>query len=326
MRRARALAFGAPSLAALLATLADPAIALADEGGASIWIPGQFSSFASEPGLPGWSFETTGYISGVRQKANLAAARAGARVNGRVEFADYVYATPGYTFFTPVLGGQLALSATFSYGWDEVTATAVVTRRNGRTTDTALTELAWGVSDSSPQASLKWQFGAHNVMAYVTGNVPTGYYNPDTLAGVAAGHWAVDGGFGYTYDKNGLEFSVTAGATYNFYNFNTLYQSGVDGHVEVGTSWMIADPFYIGAVGYLYNQLTPDIGAPVDLGPHISRVAGAGGQFGWSFVTGNVAVSVNLRGYGEFASQNRPEGWNAWLTVSLSQAQKKSDK
>jgi len=113
MRRALALVFGASALAAL----ADPATALADEGGASIWIPGQFSSFASEPGLLGWSFETTGYISGARQTADVAAARGGALVRGRVEFQDYVYATPGYTFKTPVLGAQLALSATLGGRW-----------------------------------------------------------------------------------------------------------------------------------------------------------------------------------------------------------------
>jgi hypothetical protein len=29
---------------------------------------------------------------------------------------------------------------------------------------------------------------------------------------------------------------------------------------------------------------------------------------------------VNLKGYGEFAAQNRPHGWNTWLTVQLAPA------
>jgi len=29
---------------------------------------------------------------------------------------------------------------------------------------------------------------------------------------------------------------------------------------------------------------------------------------------------VNLKGYGEFAAQNRAEGWNAWLTFVISPA------
>ncbi len=87
---------------------------------------------------------------------------------------------------------------------------------------------------------------------------------------------------------------------------------------------MVADPFYIGAVGYFYNQITPDIGAPPDLGAHMSRVAGAGPQLGWSFRTRNVEVDVNVRAYGEFAAQNRPEGYSAWFTVTISQVKKKA--
>lgn len=293
---------------------------MADEGGGSIWIPGQFASFAASRTLPGWSVETTAYVSHAKQTSENAAARGGARVNGRVEVQDYFYVTPGYTFETPVLGGaQLYFGATASYGWMDTSVTAVISRRNGRTSDTALDESAWGVSDLTPLASLKWQFGPHNVMAYVTGNIPTGYYDPETLAGVAAGHWAADGGFAYTWDGGqGLEFSLTAGATYNFINPTTLYQNGVDGHVELGASWEVASPFYIGAVGYLLNQLTDDVGAPADLGGHRSRVAGAGPQLGWSIRTSRVNVDVNLRGYAEFAAQNRPEGWNAWLNVTFS--------
>jgi hypothetical protein len=29
---------------------------------------------------------------------------------------------------------------------------------------------------------------------------------------------------------------------------------------------------------------------------------------------------LNLKGYGEFAAQNRPDGWNAWLTFAISPA------
>jgi hypothetical protein len=49
-------------------------------------------------------------------------------------------------------------------------------------------------------------------------------------------------------------------------------------------------------------------------------VAGAGSQAGWRFVVGKVAVDVNLRGYSEFAAQNRAQGVNSLLTVSFSPA------
>jgi hypothetical protein len=30
---------------------------------------------------------------------------------------------------------------------------------------------------------------------------------------------------------------------------------------------------------------------------------------------------VNVKAYWEFAAQNRPEGWNVWLTVALKNAE-----
>jgi len=36
-------------------------------------------------------------------------------------------------------------------------------------------------------ATLKWQFGSHNLMVYTTANVPTGYYDP--TAGLQARSW-----------------------------------------------------------------------------------------------------------------------------------------
>ena len=35
--------------------------AAADEGGVSLWLPGQFGSFASVPGEPGWSLPIVYY-------------------------------------------------------------------------------------------------------------------------------------------------------------------------------------------------------------------------------------------------------------------------
>ena len=93
----------------------------------------------------------------------------------------------------------------------------------------------------------------------------------------------------------------------------------------VGQQWPTPEgislkPFYVGAVGYIYNQISDDAGAPADFGGYRSRVMGVGPQAGWRLFVGKVAVDVNLRGYYEFAAQNRPQGANAWLTVSFSPA------
>ena len=317
------------ALGALL--LLDPVAALADEGGVGFWIPGQFASFAASKTDSGWSVSLESFIAkGSNASGAVAAARGGTRVSGRTQVEDIFFLQPGYTFDTPVLGGQLYLSATFGYSWIDNKADSVLSRQNRRTTittETNVDELGWGLDDIAPMATLKWQFGSHNLMVYTTANVPTGYYDPNTLSTPSLGFWAVDGGLGYTWDGGkGLEFSIVAGATYNFQNPTTGYQSGVDGHIDVGASWAILDPFYIGAAGYYYQQLTSDLYAPSDLGAHLSRVVGVGPQAGWSFNAGNVAVDVNVRAYAEFAAENRPAGYAAWFTVTLSQIKRKADK
>jgi Putative MetA-pathway of phenol degradation len=43
-----------------------------------------------------------------------------------------------------------------------------------------------------------------------------------------------------------------------------------------------------------------------------------GPQIGYLFPVGNMQGYLGLKGYWEFAAQNRPEGWNTWLTFAIS--------
>ncbi|MFO1082146.1 MAG: transporter [Reyranellaceae bacterium] len=305
--------------AAALVLVALPAHA--DEGGASFWLPGQFASFAAVPADPGFAVETIFYVRNATAAASVSLPRGGRVLNGLDTIEQYVYLTPGYAFADPVLHGQLWLGATFSAGRNQASTWGGLTGPRGNAIATSVSDTASGISDLYPMASLKWQVGAHNFMAYTTAGVPLGAYDPNRTAGVGLGHWALDWGMGYTFQSaGGFEASLTAGMTYNFVNPTTGYQSGVDGHLDFGTSWSFSDSFYVGAVAYLFNQLGSDTGAPPWLGGFQSRVAGAGPQLGGSFSLGPVAVDLSLRGYKEFAAQNRPEGWNVWFTVGLSRA------
>ena len=77
---------------------------------------------------------------------------------------------------------------------------------------------------------------------------------------------------------------------------------------------------FVGLVGYGYQQITDDSGASPILGGFRSRVFGIGPQFGYLFPVGGMQGYLNLKAYGEFAAENRPAGWNAWLTFSISPA------
>lgn len=176
-----------------------------------------------------------------------------------------------------------------------------------------------GFGDLYPTAQLFWSEGVHNWMAYLTGNIPVGAYDPDRLANLGLGHAAIDAGGAYTYldTQTGWEFSATAGLTYNFENSDAGYTSGIDSHLDVGLSRSLKSGFFYGLVGYGYVQLTRDDGQPDALGDFESRVFGLGPQIGYTFQAGNRQIYTNLRGYAEFGAENRPEGGATYLTVSV---------
>ena len=155
-----------------------------------------------------------------------------------------------------------------------------------------------------------------------------GTYNARDLANIGVGHGAIDGGGGYTYydGKKGSELSVVTGATYNLINPNTNYQSGVDWHLDWALSQAVSKEIYVGAVGYIYHQISPDSGPGDHVGEFESRVIGVGPQINYTFTTGSVQTSLNLKSYWEFDATHRPAGWNAWLTMSFSPSEPDSDK
>jgi len=317
---------------ALLGCVAEPAYA--DEGGVSYWLPGRFSSLAAVPGVPGWSMAAVYYHTSVSAFGTTAAAREiqigrfPATVNTSLNLhlnalADLVLLNPIYTFATPVLGGQLAIGVTGLFGRSSADLSGTLTAALGPLVTTrtgSIGDSITSVGDLYPQATLKWNAGVHNFMTYVTGDIPVGAYSPTRLANVGIGHAAIDGGGGYTYfsPQTGREFSAVAGFTYNFKNHDTQYQNGIDFHVDWGVSQFLSKQLFVGLVGYGYQQITDDFGQHPILGGFRSRVVGVGPQVGYLFPVGDLQGYLNLKAYGEFAAENRPAGWNTWLTFSIS--------
>jgi hypothetical protein len=178
--------------------------------------------------------------------------------------------------------------------------------------------------DPAPQLSWKSNQGANNFMIYTRGGVPVGAYNADRIVNLGDGHASLDNGFGYTYFNaaTGLEFSAVTGLTYNFKNPHTDYQNGIDWHLDLEASRFLTKQFFVGAVGYYFNQLTGDSGSGATLGAYISRIAAAGPEIGMLFPVGEMQGSLSLRGYWEFAAQNRSSGWNTWFVFSIAPPEK----
>jgi hypothetical protein len=114
------------------------ALSRADEGGVSFWVPGFYGSLAATPLVPGFSLANVFYYSQVSAGGNVAFAKQvapgnitlnftgnlNANVHGRAE--PLYVALPGYTFATPVLGGQFNITVGIPYGRIESSVDATI--------------------------------------------------------------------------------------------------------------------------------------------------------------------------------------------------------
>jgi hypothetical protein len=329
--RLRRIGLAAGTAVALVAVSHD---AVADEGGVGFWLPGLYGSLAATPLEPGWSFGSVFIHNPVTAQGDIAAAREvtinniprhiNVDLNLRLAArADIEIFSATYVFATKVLGGQLSVGLAQGYGhsFGELGGTlTVVTNNLTATRSGSIIDQRYGFTDVYPTATLRWNQGVHNFMTYVTGDVPVGTYDSSRLANLGIGHGAVDSGVGYTYfdPKSGNEFSVVTGLTYNFRNPSTDYQNGIDWHLDWGASHFFSQQFHAGLVGYFYQQLTPDIGAPAFLGANEGRTTGIGPQMGYLFPVGDLQGYLNLKGYRDLDVERRAEGWSIWLTFAVS--------
>jgi len=313
-------------------------VSLADEDGISFWLPGFFGSLAAVPAQPGFSLTSIYYHDDVSASGNAAVARAirlgelpkaTVSVSGSANvhaLFDAGFVIPSYVFATPFLGGQASVALLIAYANNNTslngTVNASVDNVNFFSTSIAQQQDTMGFGDLFPFLSNKWHDGVNNYMVYMTGGIPVGLYKASNLANIGIGHGAIDGGVGYTYfdEKAGHEFSAVAGLTGNFKNYVTDYTSGIDFHLDWAAAQFLSKQVFVGPVGYVYNQITPDSGCRPFLCPFESRVIGVGAQLGYLFPVGNMQGYLNFKGYGEFDHNDRPDGFNLWVTFALSPA------
>ena len=168
-----------------------PTNSYADEGGVSFWVPGFVASLAATPQVPGFSFANILYYSQVSAGGKVAFAKQVPLGNINVNFngnlnanahgiAEPLYlAIPGYTFATPVLGGQAAVILGIPYGRLQGSVDSTIMGNLGLggpgfTVGRGLSESVTGFGDLVPEALLRWNFGVNNFMTYITGNLTTG--------------------------------------------------------------------------------------------------------------------------------------------------------
>lgn len=291
----------------------------ADEGGTSFWLPGQYGSLAALPAEPGWSLALIYYHVSADAGGSKEFQRGENLTLGLNLSEDLLIPMLTYVFETPVWGGQASVGVATDWGNVSVDVDATLTGPGGNVESGRESDSNTAFGDLFPTASLRWNNGNHNTMVYTMIGVPVGSYDAERLASIGTNHWAVDLGGGYTYlsMESGYELSATLGFTYNFENPDTNYQNGIDAHLDWGASKFVTEQVHLGLVGYFYYQITGDSGEGAVLGDFKSSVNGIGPQIGYLFKMGEKDTYLNLKAYWEFGADHRPEGWNGWLTWSI---------
>ncbi|MBU3622004.1 transporter [Polynucleobacter sp. CS-Odin-A6] len=297
--------------------IASAQITFADEGGSAFWLSGQYASMAAVPSSPGWSLVTMPYIySGNADKSKTF--QNGKSVNAGLSTRESIVLFQlGYSSEEKILGGQPYIGVGWGPGANSTSAFASINAN--RSVELNRSNSVVGSQDIYPLASLSWNKGNNNFMTYLTGDIPVGTYNPDSLATIGLGHAAIDTGGGYTYlnSATGLEFSGVLGATYNWMNQQTNYQSGIDSHLDWSVSQFLSASWQVGIAGYVYYQLTGDSGSGNKVGAFKSQIAAIGPQIGYLFNINKKQAYINVRAYKEFWAQNRVEGYAAIATISI---------
>jgi hypothetical protein len=307
-----------------VALLALPRAALADAGGVSFWLPGTFGSLAATPVTPGWSWASI-YLhldqsAGGGKNFVTSNGIPGSVVAGLNAHADALVEGVTYTSALPVLGGQAGFSLLAAPGNLGVGIDASLTGPLGNTISGSKFDNRTTVSDVFYQGTLKWNQGVNNEIVYIAGNIPSGTYDPNRLANLSFGFVGVDVGAGYTYlnPKTGWEFSAVGGLTYSSMNSFLQYQNGIDSHLDWAVSKFVTKSVLIGAAGYFFQQLTPDSGPDAKLGAFEGRAIGIGPQIGFLFPVGDMQGYLNVKGYADVETENRPKGWSTWVSFVVS--------
>lgn len=288
--------------------------AVADEGGTTFWVSGQFASHVAEPLGPGWSLPVQLYYYG--GSAPASATPSSAVPPGTRSQTLQLSFTPAYAFDSDVLGGQVAVFASAGVG---------VNKAEENQGGGSVSQTVSGATDVVPGIQLSWTRGSSYWLAYLIGNIPVGTYDSQRIANIGIGHAAIDAGSAYTYNtSSGLSLSIAGGVTYNFENYSTNYRNGIDSHVGWGVMQSWSAHWQVGLAGYVYYELGGDSGSGDTCGACNSRVASIGPQVTYTFTVAGREWSADLRAYYEFWAQNRLEGVTvfATLTIPLSPAMK----
>lgn len=294
--------------------------ALADEGGASIYLLGSGGpGTAVMPPLEGVYFENDmfyyeGSAGGGRQFVVGGNLVAGLKAKIYADFANVLWVPT-----TDFAGGTFALAAALPIGGPSVDVDAVITGPGGGQVSISRNDSTFLIGDPLMLAMLGWKSGNMHYQLSTFVNIPVGRYREGELANLAFHRWAVDvsGAVSYHDAEAGWDLSAKAGVTFNGKNDFTDYDSGNDFHLEGSVEKIFSPAWSAGVQAYYFKQISGDGGAGARLGDFKGEVTGIGGTIAHNFTLAGTPTVARLKVLTEFDAVNRLEGTSVLFSLAI---------
>lgn len=290
---------------------------LAEEGGASRYVPGNTATLIDlPPTKAGWVFETM-YL---HYQGDASAAgtfpNAGLVTAGLDATSDAWIAGGFYTFEAPVLDARYSVGVYLPYMWMDVEANVVAGGTTGNRSDSAD-----GIGDLTLiPLMMAWKCDSWQYSALLSVYAPTGEYNVGSLANVGRNYWTFDPTFQVSYNnaKTGINAAVFTGVTLNTENDDTDYQSGAAFHIDASVQQLLpVGPGFVsvGFNAFYYDQFDGDSGSGAKLGDFKGRTMGIGPALGYILPCGENTFVAEARWLPELDVRRRLEGDFFWLKL-----------
>lgn len=303
-------------IAVLILSLISPI--LAEEGGASRYVPGNAATLIDlPPTKAGWVFESIYLHYNGNASASGSFSNAGLVTTGLDATSDAMILGGLYTFETPVLESHFSMAAFFPYLWMDVTANVVSGGPGGTRTDTAD-----GIGDITLiPAMMAWKYDSWQYSALLPIYAPTGEYNLGTLANVGRNYWTFDPMIQVSYNnaKTGFNATIFTGITLNTENNDTNYHSGAAFHLDASIQQLLPlgpGLLSVGFNAFYYEQIQGDCGSGAKLGGFEGRTLGIGPALGYILPCGQNTFVAEARWLPELETKRRLEGDYFWLKLA----------
>ena len=298
-------------LALFLAALLQPCVASA-QSQPSVTLPpldlGQTSFLDGEAG-PGGLLEIIGNGTG----AGYSTDRRGRSLDGRHrQWVSTVVVHPAYVSGVPLLGGHMGIEFLFPFSAVHLDVPGTPATTQG------------GVGDITISPFVQWSDGrllgrALAVRLALQVVAPTGTYSPGRQVSAGQNAWQVSPYLAFTW-RAADRWEVSGRAIYDWSGRNdrpaamlaaASSQAADQFAMNLSASYAVSDNWRLGVAAYALQTLHDSRIDGRAIGGSGQRAFASGPGFRWS----HGSTSVIGTAYREFATENRPEGFNAVLRL-----------